>query len=257
MSLRSHLSGLRRAALCSVARRNATLPCDGPVVTFSFDDFPRTALTVGGGILKHAGACGTYYASLGLMNSVNELGPHFARNDLDSLLQAGHELGNHTFSHVSARSTSLILYRDEVLRGHRALADFLGPAVSSNFSYPFGDLTPSVKKSVGPKTQSSRGIFGGLNGPVIDLNLLAANSLYGGIEQLATAKALLDKNAQRKSWLIFYTHDVQPHPSPWGCTPSLFERVVRAALDSGARISTVAQMMTTAKPSQSPVARSG
>jgi peptidoglycan/xylan/chitin deacetylase (PgdA/CDA1 family) len=248
MSLRSHLGKLRRAVLCSVARRNATIPCDSPVVTFSFDDFPRTALTVGGAILKQAGVCGTYYASLGLMNSVNELGPHFDRNDLDSLLQAGHELGNHTFSHVSARSTGLVVYRDEVSRGHRALVDLLGPAVSSNFSYPFGDLTAGVKKSVSLQTQSSRGIFGGLNGPVVDLNLLAANSLYGGMEQLAAAQALLDQNAKFKSWLIFYAHDVQPNPSPWGCTPALFEQVVRAALDSGARIATVAQMTTAAKP---------
>jgi hypothetical protein len=79
------------------------------------------------------------------------------------------------------------------------------------------------------------------------LNLLAANSIYGdGEKPLSWAKDLLEQNAARKSWLIFYTHDVQETPSPWGCTPVLFERIVKAALDSGARILTVGEMVSRA-----------
>lgn len=249
MSLRSQVGKFRQAALRSVSRRVATIPCDQPTVTFSFDDFPRSALTVGGEILRQAEARGTYYTALGLMDSTNELGSHFTRQDLDELLDAGHELANHTYSHVSARALDAAAYCDEVTRGYRSLLDAVGPRASSNFSYPFGDLTPSTKKMVGPAAQSCRGVFGGLNGPEIDLNLLAANSIYGdGEKPLSAAQDLLEQNAVRNSWLIFYTHDVQETPSPWGCTPILFERIVRAASDSGARIVTIREMVSLAKP---------
>jgi hypothetical protein len=42
---------------------------------------------------------------------------------------------------------------------------------------------------------------------------------------------------------MFYTHDVRPKPSPYGCTPALFEFAVSAALESGSRVLTVAQAL--------------
>jgi hypothetical protein len=55
----------------------------------SFDNFPRPALTIGGGILCRARARGTYYTALGLMDSTNELGRHFTQRDVGELLRAG------------------------------------------------------------------------------------------------------------------------------------------------------------------------
>ncbi len=49
----------------------------GPIVSFSFDDFPRTAYSAGGAILERFGVRGTYYAAAGLMNTANELGEQF------------------------------------------------------------------------------------------------------------------------------------------------------------------------------------
>ena len=133
------------------------------------------------------------------------------------------------------------------------------PPPSANFSYPFGDVTPAIKKTLGPKLASSRSIFPGLNGPEIDLNLLKANSLYGGSDgasaenALASAKKLIAENAAQKSWLIFYTHDVQPQPSPYGCTPDLLRSVVSyaaassgrgAASQNGTRILTIQDALT-------------
>ena len=73
-------------------------------MSFCFDDFPRTAYTVGGAILKNFGARGTYYAAMGMMNTNNDLGDQFTREDLDCLLADGHELASHTFSHISCRN---------------------------------------------------------------------------------------------------------------------------------------------------------
>ena len=54
---------------------------------------------------------------------------------------------------------------------------------------------------------------------------------------------LIDENNRRKSWLIFYTHDVRPTPSRFGCTPAFLERVVRTSVESGARIATVGEVI--------------
>lgn len=244
MSLRSKVARVRRNALCAFARRNVLLPCDRSLISFSFDDFPRTALTVGGAILKNAGARGTYYAAPGLMDSLNELGPQFRMEDLQDLLTAGHELASHTYSHAHARCTSLARYREEVERGFRTLKETFRLNASRQFAYPYGEITFWVKKTVGPMMQSCRGVYPGLNGPILDLNLLRANDLYGNTDQLAAARTLIDENSQRRTWLIFYTHDVQPNPSPYGCTPELLEQVVRTAVESGSRIATISDVIS-------------
>jgi peptidoglycan/xylan/chitin deacetylase (PgdA/CDA1 family) len=247
MTMRSQIAGTRRQALSLLARRDVLIPCDRPLLSFSFDDFPRTALTVGGSILEDAGVRGTYYAAPGLINTVNGLGPMFLREDLLNLLAAGHELASHTHSHASARAITLTDYVHEVEMGYQTLTETLGFQASRQFSYPFGHITLRVKRTVGPRMQSCRGVYPGVNGPRVDVNLLRANSLYGDTDQLKTARALIDENSRKKSWLIFYTHDVQPRPSAYGCTPALLEQVVRTAIMSGSRIATVAEVMALAQ----------
>jgi peptidoglycan/xylan/chitin deacetylase (PgdA/CDA1 family) len=223
------------------------LQTDLPLITFSFDDFPRTALETGGAILEDMGVRGTFYGAAGLMGSTCEVGPIFVEEDLHVLIEKGHELASHTYSHVPARTTPVSRYRDEVMKGYGTFVKNLGLPATRNFSYPFGEVTLKVKREVAPSMMSCRGIIKGLNGPLVDLNLLRATSLYGGIERLAGALSLISQNAEQGTWLIFYTHDVQANPTPYGCTPELLEQVVCAALRSGARIATVAEILTPAK----------
>jgi len=51
---------------------------------------------------------------------------------------------------------------------------------------------------------------------------------------------VIDRNATSNGWLIFATHDVTEHHTPYGCTPEFFSEVVRCSIDSGARILPVA-----------------
>ena len=55
-------------------------------------------------------------------------------------------------------------------------------------------------------------------------------------------KLILD-NERKKSWLIFYSHDVQDTPSRFGCTPALLEFAVSCALQTATRILTVAEVV--------------
>ncbi|MBZ5623491.1 MAG: polysaccharide deacetylase family protein [Acidobacteriia bacterium] len=70
-----------------------------PLISFTFDDFPRSALHTGGAILNRSGLAGTYYACLGLMGGETATGKLFNADDLKILIDRGHELGCHTYSH--------------------------------------------------------------------------------------------------------------------------------------------------------------
>jgi peptidoglycan/xylan/chitin deacetylase (PgdA/CDA1 family) len=242
LSIRSRLGVARRRVLCSLERRMVPLETCEPIISFTFDDFPRTAYLTGGAILERFGAHGTFYAACGLMNTTNELGDQFRVGDIDSLLDNGHDLASHTYSHTSARAVSCSAFCEDVEKGRRAVEELTGME-SPNFAYPFGHVTLRTKRALAANLTTARSIFGGFNGPEADLNLLRAHSLYGHFEARATAEKLIAENVRRKTWLIFYTHDIRPDPSPYGCTPALFEAAVSCAARSGCRILTVREAL--------------
>lgn len=236
---RQLIGSIYKDALRRVARREAKLSTSHPLVSFTFDDFPKTALSIGGAILTDRGLSGTYYAAAGLMGKTTEVGRIFDESDLPRLIESRHELACHTYSHVSAADAALSSYYEDVMKGEQALRKYLDVAHQNNFSYPFGRATILAKRKVAPAMRSCRGIFPGSNGPIVDLNLLSANSLYGGIEGLPKIQSLIEENIRNRMWLIFYTHDIQNTPSDFGCTPQLFEKVVRCAIESGSEVVTV------------------
>ena len=243
MSLRAHLGDVRRGILSGFCRRLVSFTGRGPIVTFTFDDFPRTALTAGAAVLEHFGARATYYVAMSLMNSKNELGEQFRPGDLRAALDRGHELAGHTFSHLSARQVGLDVLENDVERGELAIRQETGAPGTGNFAYPYGDVTLGAKNKLGSKFVSCRGTCRGLNGPDVDLNLLRANRLYGGLESADRAKRLILENAEKGYWLIFYSHDVAVKPSRYGCTPELLETICSFAEEREARFMTVAQVM--------------
>lgn len=248
MILRAALGTVRRRALCSLHRRIVPLGRRGPIVSFAFDDFPRTAYTIGGSILTSFGVRGTYYIAVGLMNTSNDLGEQFRTDDLNSLVSSGHELAGHTFSHISSSSVPLLDFQQDVKKGQQAIHRITGITPSSNFAYPYGEVTLAAKKALGEQMMSCRGIYVGLNGPDVDLNLLRANSLYGDIDRLNRVQELISENEKQKGWLIFYTHDVRDNPSRYGCTPALLESALSAAIRGGSKISTVAELVGEMRP---------
>jgi peptidoglycan/xylan/chitin deacetylase (PgdA/CDA1 family) len=249
MALRSGLADVRRWLLSTLHPRLVSIGNTGPFVSFCFDDFPHTAYDVGGAILKGFGARGTYYVAMGLMNTDNDLGEQFSRQDLDSLLADGHELACHTFSHMSCRAVAAQVFEDDVLKGREAIREATG-CDPANFAYPYGHVTLTAKKKIGAQMKSCRSIYGGVNGPTTDLNLLRANSVYGDVDGFAQLEALLSENEERKGWLLLYTHDVRVDPSPFGCTPALLEKVVSRATAKGARLVPVQEVVDSAQPAR-------
>src|SRR6267378_3494118 len=95
----------RRKAASLLFRRPLLIGSEPHLISFTFDDFPRSALLAGGAILNRFGLAGTYYVSLGLVGKQTPTGEMFLPGDLTTLFERGHELGCHTFSHCDSWDT--------------------------------------------------------------------------------------------------------------------------------------------------------
>jgi len=239
MSFRSVARSARSAAgsylLHALHRRPALLGQKGPFISFTFDDFPRSAGTVGAAILERYGVRATFYVAMGLMGTTNELGELFEAEDLQSLARRGHELGNHSYSHRKCCEMTSASFQQDIERSKEAMREASGIVPSDNFAYPYGEVTLTTKETLRSSTSSCRTTNAGLLGPEVDLNFLSANRLYGD-GPIDPVRRLIDENRLQKSWLIFYTHDISPTPSPFGCTPTFLENAVSIALESGAKV---------------------
>ena len=231
----------QRLTARSFARRPFTISTLTPLISFTFDDFPRSALLTGGAILQSFGLAGTYYASLGLMGREAPTGPIFLSEDLKLLFEQRHELGCHTFGHCHAWDTQPSVFEDAVIQNRQALSEFVPGASFRTFSYPISVPRARTKRRISKYFTCCRCGGQTFNTGIADLNYLSAFFLEKGRDKPEIAKSLIDQNRRARGWLIFATHDICEDPTPWGCTPGFFEEIVRYAVNSGAQILPVLQ----------------
>ena len=241
MSFFTFLRGrLRYCGTLLLGQRGIHLTNQTPVISFTFDDFPRSALKSGGSILEKYGLAATYYAALGLMNAEAPVGRIFSEEDLHEVLIRGHELGCHTFDHCHAWKTHPRTFEESILRNRRTLSRLLPGASFPTHSYPLDIPRPRTKHKTEKYFLCCRGGSQTLNYGRTDLNYLKAYFLERSSGNSTVVKALIDWNCRRGGWLIFGTHDITQNPSPFGCTPGFFTDIVRYAVRSGATILPVA-----------------
>lgn len=226
-----------------VCRRVAKVDANPPLISFSFDDFPRSALTIGGDILNRYGLAGTYYAAFGLAGQKAASGQIFETTDLQILVRQGHELGCHTFSHCHSWQTPARQYEASVLENRRMLKEVLQDAEFRTFSYPYCPPHPNNKRRVAPHFLCCRAGQQSINSGDTDLNQLDAFFLEKTRGDLKPVRDIIDLNCRSHGWLILATHDISDSPTPFGCTPSFFEQVVQYAAQSGARVLPVVQAL--------------
>jgi len=217
-------------------RRPAFLRTSVPVISFTFDDFPSSALRIGGAILKEHETRGTYYASLGLMSREAPVGTIFSRNDLSDLIADGHELGCHTYAHSHAWNTPPQQFEQSIAENERVLRQLLPNASFKTMSYPISEPRPRNKRLAARRFTCCRGGGQTFNVGVMDRNYLRAFFLEKSQENPKAVSDIIESNARARGWLILATHDVCDHPTRFGCTPRFFEDVVKCASASGARI---------------------
>lgn len=218
-------------------RRPFHMPHSGALISFTFDDFPRSALLAGGSILNRHGASGTYFASFGLLGKQNTpTGAIFHGEDLEQLEAEGHELGCHTFFHSHSWETRPKLFKESINKNRQALNELCPGAEFQSFSYPINCPRPENKKTAAQHFVCCRGGGQVPNVGTIDLAYLRGFFLEKCGEDLAPVKQIIETNRQAGGWLIFATHDVSEAPTPYGCKPEFFEKTVELARNSGAKI---------------------
>jgi peptidoglycan/xylan/chitin deacetylase (PgdA/CDA1 family) len=205
-------------------------------VSFTFDDFPRSALLTAGKTLEAFGARGSYYAALSLMGSEAPSGAMFVLDDLHAVLERGHELGCHTFGHCHSWETPPAAFERSVIENRRALQSLIPEASFRTLAYPIEAPRVGTKRRMGKHFSCCRGGGQVANVGDADLNYLSAYFLEKSRDNLDAVREAIEANRRANSWLIFATHDVSESPSPYGCTPGFFEAVVACAAGSGARI---------------------
>lgn len=225
----------RRTLAYRLNSRMASIKTAVPIISFTFDDAPKTAFDEGGAILGSHGAKATFFVSLGLLGSRTEVGTIASREDLLRSSEEGNELGCHTFDHLYTWETTPDMFVESVMRNKEALDRILPGAKFRSFAYPIGVPKPSVKLKLEKHFLCCRGGGQTANTGVADLNLLKSFFIdKRNNEDIDAIKRIIDYNASRPGWLIFATHDVTETPSPYGCTPKFFLNVVEYAARSGA-----------------------
>lgn len=215
-------------------RRRLERTSQTPFISFSFDDFPASAMVNAARVLADYNVHATYFVATGLLGAVRQEGRIASIPDLVDLVRTGHEIGGHTFDHLDSWSTASAEFENSVAKNQARLRKLLPEAECEVFSYPLTDPNPKTKRLVGRHFMCCRGGGQRLNGRVLDLNLLSAYFLdWRNRDDLSEAEYMIDRNTSEGGWLIFATHDVVSRPSRYGCTVQQFAHVVDYAVRSG------------------------
>ena len=219
-------------------------PVRQSMITFSFDDFPKSAADTGAEIIESVDAKAIYYTSTGLQGVRLQTGEQFEDTDMLTLAKAGHEIGAHTHSHIDCANASVENVISDIERNLTELKAMGLNAPVEHFAYPYGETTVPLKQALKGKFASCRGVLSGLNNGFSDTMQLRAMELTP--DDMTTDRALhaIETALTRPTWLHIFTHDVQQKPSDFGTTPASLMRVARQARDSEISIVTPSAAMS-------------
>ena len=239
--MQAFVDKMRRRAGRWLGRRPMTVRVPGGMLSLSFDDFPETAWTEAGPLLAEHGVFATYYVCGGLERGQNLGLPQFTADQMRELFFAGHEVGCHTYEHVSTLTLSPAELGQSLARNALWVADRLDGHVMETFAYPFGDVALGAKSIIDLRFALGRGVRNGVNAGNEDRNALKAIGLESRRLPRYDLDALCAEAAAKDGWLIAYGHDVSDRPTPYGCTARDLERLILAAKAAGLTIVPVAE----------------
>ena len=200
-----------------------------PMVSFTFDDLPKSAVTTGAELLEAHGARGTFYVSGGLVGVGTPYWTAGDAADVLSLYRRGHEIGCHTFSHQRACDLDVASLANEIMRNRGYFRALDASLEAQTFAYPYGYGSFGRKHQLRDQFQTCRGIVPGINSGDVDLQFLRAMPLIDRQMDRVGIERAFDAAETNNGWLIFYTHDVADEPSAYGCSPWLLNEALEAS----------------------------
>lgn len=207
---------------------------DRPVVSFTFDDFPKSALT-GADIIEKAGGKAGFYACTSLIGQKSPvMGEMFDAATLAELSARGHEIGAHSHRHMDCARQNLMAVERDIGENLVALSEAGHTGTVSAFAWPYGEATFPAKLWIGDVFSTARGVLPGVNRHEVDRTQLRAVELSDTAASRRRALAMLKTCIETKGWLFFFTHDVSTSPSKLGAPTALIEELAQQALVDGA-----------------------
>lgn len=242
----ARIDGLLGRAVNRVIRatpsRTIAVPDSTPIVSFTFDDVPDTALTAGAGILEAHGARGTFYIAGGLEGRREADRTLITAEGCRELAARGHEVGCHTFSHRNLRHMG----RTELLADLERNAGYLnavdGGRDRRNFAFPYNAGALSARRTL-RRYRTCRAAGEAINRGPTDPGFLRAVEIRQPETYAGALTRWIDDLVAAPGWLIYFTHDIAAEPTPYGCTPETFDRLVAHAAARGCVIATVDQAL--------------
>ena len=215
------------------------VPTREPIVSFTFDDVPDSALHVGARILETHGARGTFYISAGLQGRIEPDRTLIDAAGCKELASRGHEIGCHTYGHEDLRHVGNASLMADLIRNDDYLNAVDPRPGRRNFAYPYNSGAIGKRAMLRDAFRTCRAAGEAINRGPTDPTFLRAVEIRQPETHASALTHWLDELAAAPGWLIFFTHDVSPTPTPYGCTAATFERIVRHAVERNCRILTV------------------
>ena len=198
-------------------------------LSLSFDDGRESQLALAIPIMKEYGLLGTFYIKPGGDNWKTQFAPW------REVAQAGHEVGNHTLSHICSRNfawgrnvrtleeSTLGEIEEDVLEAERRLKELIPDLSTHTFGYPCyqnyvgeGPTRQSYVPMIAKYFPAARGMGEAANHPMYtDLHYLASWTVAGWMSGKDLC-GFAGSAAEKGKWAILTFHALQEKPgSPW------------------------------------------
>lgn len=227
-----------------LAPKTLFIPAKQPVISFTFDDVPDSALHQGAVILEQYGLRGTFYVAGGLSGASADGRVSITEKGIRELDKRGHEVGCHTFSHPDISRISSAQLQVEADNSRKFLDRVLEKNTGKqsrprNFAYPFNAVSYFALSRMRRNYRSCRAGENRINRGATSPQMLLGMEIRQPEAHALQRMSEIDAVKAQPGWLIFFTHDISDTPSPYGCTPETFEKLVQYAVQSGCTILTV------------------
>jgi peptidoglycan/xylan/chitin deacetylase (PgdA/CDA1 family) len=213
---------LERRASRLLHRRVLDLGNRASVVSFTFDDMPRSACLIGADLIEEAAGAATFYVCGGLANQTDDF---FQSRDLQDVSGRGHEIGSHGFRHLDYQRCTLSDIAEDLDLNDDYFKSIDLP-IPKTFAFPYGSVSPRVKNLLIKRFMSLRGVQNAPNFGSVDRALLKAVHLYAPSFDLENIRQLVREATQRPTWLIFLIHGVSDAPGDFDLRTEQFRAAV-------------------------------
>jgi len=215
------------------------VPACEPIISFTFDDVPDSALDAGATILEANGVRGTFYISGGLAGRIE---PDRTLIDLagaKELAARGHEIGCHSYAHRDLRHVDGDSLAEDLVRNALYLDEVDPRTGRRNFAYPYNSGSFGKRAILADAFRTCRAGGEGINRGQTDPTFLRSVEIRQPQQHVLGLFRWIDALIAHPGWLIFFTHDISPRPTPYGCTAASFRLLVGYARARGCHVLTV------------------